>query len=406
MPAESQKKLRSYKMEIKQKTKKNGQVVYTTSLYLGVDAITGKKVRTTITARTKKEVKLKAQHKLAEFDKNGQTVFKEVKITYYHELAEMWYEGHIYGLKPNSIINLRDVLDNYILPAFGHYRLDKLTPTIIQDVVNRWARAVRAKTKSNQRIPGVFSNYQLLHSYNKAILKHAVALELIPNNPAQNVLVPKAVKLESDKVKAIDTDQLKIFLNYLDNLPDTYLDLYDKTLYKFLLATGCRIGEALVLEWSDIDLKTGTVVISKTVNKHREVNAPKSRTSHRTISIDPATIALLKHYKKRQQVEAWQFSHAEKTVFTTFVQKYPHPETLRQRLIKRTKQLGLQHFSFHAFRHTHASLLLNAGVNYKELQERLGHATLAMTMDTYAHLSKENLHATASLYEQALKSMG
>lgn len=392
-------------MEIKQKTKKNGQVVYTTSLYLGVDAITGKKVRTTITARTKKEVKLKAQHKLAEFNQNGQTVFKEVKVTYYHELAQMWYESHIYGLKPNSVSAMKNILHNHLLPAFGHYRLDKLTPALIQTVVNRWANQAKQKSKSNKRLPGVYANYKLLHAYNKKILQHAVAMQLLETNPAQNILVPKAIKLDSDKVKFLSNDQLKTFLTALDQLEDNFENLYFSTLCKLALATGCRIGELLALEWADIDLNQGVIHITKTLNNQLQVNSPKSKTSQRDVTIDATTIAMLKSYRLKQRVEAMKLGTNLPEVFTNFSGHYTQANKLREQLKRFAKANGLTPFGFHTFRHTHASLLLNAGINYKELQQRLGHSTLAMTMDTYAHLSDDSLKTTATLFEQTLKAL-
>lgn len=392
-------------MNIKTKTKKNGTTVYTTSLYLGVDAVTGKKVRTTITARTKREVKLKAQQKLAEFTGNGSTVYKEVKVVYYHELAEMWFESHIHGLKPNTVATLRSMLNRHLLPAFGDKKLDKLTPATIQTTVNQWARLTQSKTTSNQHIEGVFANYGLLHRYNKKILQYAVALEIIPTNPAQNVTVPKPLKLECDRIKHLDNEQVKTFLNYLDSRPKTYKNLYDSTLYHFLLATGCRIGEAIALEWKDIDWTEHTVSITKTINKYREINSPKSQSSIRIISLDQDTMNLLEKYKKAQQIESWQLGRSEKTIFSTFTDNYPIVQVLRYRLQQAGKKAGIGKLGFHVFRHTHASLLLNAGIPYKELQHRLGHSTLAMTMDIYGHISQDNMRATAERFSEALKSI-
>ena len=80
-------------------------------------------------------------------------------------------------------------------------------------------------------------------------------------------------------------------------------------------------------------------------------------------------------------------------------------QTMRPFLIKWLRACQLPQVGFHGFRHSHASLLLNADVPYKEIQERLGHASIKMTMDTYSHLSKENAKKATSFYEQALKSI-
>ena len=78
---------------------------------------------------------------------------------------------------------------------------------------------------------------------------------------------------------------------------------------------------------------------------------------------------------------------------------------LRSRLKYHYKEIGLVNYGFHIFRHTHASLLLNAGIPYKELQYRLGHSTLAMTMDTYSHLSKDSNKKAVSYFEMAINAI-
>ena len=92
-------------------------------------------------------------------------------------------------------------------------------------------------------------------------------------------------------------------------------------------------------------------------------------------------------------------------VFSDFIKAYPSYKAVSGRLKSHFKKAGVNNIGFHGFRHTHASLLLNSGIPYKELQHRLGHSTLSMTMDTYSHLSKENAKKATSFYEQALKSI-
>ncbi|MGC4387380.1 site-specific integrase, partial [Streptococcus suis] len=123
------------------------------------------------------------------------------------------------------------------------------------------------------------------------------------------------------------------FLDYLDTLDQSnYQNLFDVVLYKFLLATGCRIGEALALEWSDIDLENGIISITKTLNRQQEVNSPKSKAGYRDIPIDKATLLMLKQYKKRQQVQSWQLGRSETVVFSVFTEKYAYASKLRKRL--------------------------------------------------------------------------
>ena len=388
-------------MQIKQITKKDGSIVYRANVYLGVDKVTGKDVKTSITGRTKKEVKQKTKEAEIAFLQNGSTRFQASNITTYKELASLWWESYKHTVKPNTQLNVRRLLDNHILPLFGSYKLDKLTTPLIQNVVNKLA------DKTNKGEEGTFLYYDSLHALNKRILQYGVVMQAIPFNPARDVVLPRNTqKAKREKVKHFDNEELKKFLGYLDNLDlNKFRYCYENTLYKFLLATGCRINEALALSWSDIDLDNAVVHITKTLNYKQETNSPKSKTSLRDIDIDQATVSMLKQYRLRQTKEAWKIGKSESVVFSDFIHEYPNNRTLQTRLRTHFKRAKVTNIGFHGFRHTHASLLLNSGIPYKELQHRLGHSTLSMTMDIYSHLSKENAKKAVSFYETALKSL-
>lgn len=388
-------------MQIKQITKKDGSIVYRANVYLGVDKVTGKDVKTSITGRTKKEVKQKTKEAEIAFLQNGSTRFQASNITTYKELASLWWESYKHTVKPNTQLNVRRLLDNHILPLFGSYKLDKLTTPLIQNVVNKLA------DKTNKGEEGAFLYYDSLHALNKRILQYGVVMQAIPFNPAREVILPRNTqKAKREKVKHFDNQELKKFLDYLDSLNlDKFRYYYENTLYKFLLATGCRINEALALSWSDIDLDNAVVHITKTLNYKQETNSPKSKSSLRDIDIDQATVSMLKQYRLRQTKEAWKIGKSESIVFSDFIHEYPNNRTLQTRLRTHFKRANVTNIGFHGFRHTHASLLLNSGIPYKELQHRLGHSTLSMTMDIYSHLSKENAKKAVSFYETALKSL-
>ena len=249
-------------MQIKQITKKDGSIVYRANVYLGVDKVTGKDVKTSITGRTKKEVKQKTKEAEIAFLQNGSTRFQASNITTYKELASLWWESYKHTVKPNTQLNVRRLLDNHILPLFGSYKLDKLTTPLIQNVVNKLA------DKTNKGEEGAFLYYDSLHALNKRILQYGVVMQAIPFNPAREVILPRNTqKAKREKIKHFDNQELKKFLYYLDSLNlNKFRYYYENTLYKFLLATGCRINEALALSWSDIDLDNAVVHITKTLN--------------------------------------------------------------------------------------------------------------------------------------------
>ena len=388
-------------MKINEIKKKDGSTVYRTNIYLGVDVVTGKKVTTKVTARTKKELKTKAQEAQFDFKANGSTRYKEVVIETYEALATSWWDNYKNTVKVNTQDNVKKLLDNHVLPLFGIYKLDKLTTPLIQSIVNKLA------DKTNKGEPGAYLHYDKIHALNKRILQYGVTMQAISSNPARDVVLPRNTqKAKRKKVKHFENQDLKKFLDYLEGLDKAkYRNLYEATLYKFLLATGCRINEALALSWSDIDLENATISITKTLNHLGQINSPKSKASYRDIDIDQGTIIMLKAYQLRQIQEAWKLGRTETVVFSDFIHDYPSNKTLGNRLKTRFKHAGVPNIGFHGFRHTHASLLLNSGIPYKELQYRLGHSTLSMTMDIYSHLSKENTKKAVSFYETALKAL-
>lgn len=387
-------------MNIKEYKKKNGTIVYRTSVYLGVDQVTGKKARTTITASTKKGVKIKARDALNNFAMNGYTVKEKPTVTTYKELTALWWESYKNTIKPNSRQSMEGIVRLHILPAFGDCKLSRLTTPVIQQQVNKWAN------NANKGIKGAYANYSFLNNINRRILQYGVTMQVIEHNPARDVIIPRKQNNKEHKVKFFSNQELKQFLNYLDDLDlSSYENFFDYVLYKTLLATGCRIGEVLALEWSDIDLKKGTIRVSKTLNRYQETNTPKSKAGLRDIEIDRATVLLLKQYKNRQQVLSWQLGRSETIVFTPFTTKYAYACLLRKRLQKHFKAAGVPDISFHGFRHTHATIMLYAGIEAKDLQYRLGHSNISMTLNTYVHATKEGAKKAVSIFETAISNL-
>ena len=221
-------------MKLTEVIKKDGSKVYRANVYLGVDQVTGKKVKTKVTGRTHKEVKQKATKEKIAFQKAGSTRQKAVTIKNYQELTSLWWESYKNTVKPNTQGNVRTLIDNHILPTFGEYKLDKLTTPLIQSIINKLA------DKANRGEEGAFLHYDMIHALNKRILQYGVTMQAIPSNPARDVVLPRNTqKAKRQKLKHFDNQELKKFLVYLDNLDSCkYRYYYDVTLYKFLLATG------------------------------------------------------------------------------------------------------------------------------------------------------------------------
>src|SRR5574337_878526 len=294
-------------MNIKEVTKKDGTIVYRTNIYLGVDSLTGKKVQTTATAKTRKMCEIKANQAINQFISNGSTIAREkVVFNNFNALAMSWFDSYKLTVKANSIRGANNFLKVYILPALGSYQLKKINPVLLQGLVNQWAKnANTSPIKDGKREKGKCKDYKLLLNYIKRILDYGMQLGAIDSNPAMQVRPPKLKSRTTTKIKYFDNAELKTFLSYLDNLAYTTSNQRHVTLYRFLLATGLRIGECLALSWSDIDFNDHTVSITKTVvrviNKAELIQeGAKTTESNRLVTLDMDTMALLKAWKKRQ----------------------------------------------------------------------------------------------------------
>lgn len=384
-------------MAIKEIKKKNGDVVYRTQIYLGVDRLTGKKVKASVTAKTKKELKKKELQRRLEFEKNGNTVYKNTTCTFYHELVELW-KNSVYGsLQYNTIKTHEWIINNYLLPRFGKMKLDKMTTIQVQDFVNDIAN------EKNIKGTGI-NTYRRVISENKRILSYAVSLGVIKYNPAIDVVVP-STKNEQQKAKWFTDDELKLLLPLIEKLGNGYYrDYASAVLFKFLLATGLRIGEAIALRWDDIDLENGTVTVNKTLNGQRDVVPPKTKSGYRTISIDKSTLLMMRLFKARSQQRVGM-QDLPIVFWGRDINKPKHTVVERKKLRRMLNELNLERRSLHAFRHTHATMMVKAGMPPKELQYRMGHSDISITLGIYTHFSEEQEKKSAEYYEKAINSL-
>ena len=381
-------------MKIKENIKNNGEVVYKAQVFLGTDVYTGKPARKTITAKSKKEVNKIFHQAKEEFIKNGNTTFNHATATTFKELATLWLGNYKPQVKLQSYQIAYYAFNKHILPRLGGFKLQKLNSVVMQQFVNDVANSG-------------FVNYRTILSLVSRVLKYGVSLQLLPSNPILNTITPKIKREEQKKRdKYLTPEEVGQLLAYLDSLPPTYKNQYDTTLYKFLLATGLRICEMLALTWSDIDLDNHTVMVNKTViGETGTVGTPKSKSAYRTISFDKETALMLRLYKNRQTQYFKECGYVSEALFATGKTEYGSRSNSQTRLDRHLRKAGIERFTFHAFRHTHASLLINSGIDYKQLQTRLGHSTLAMTMDTYSHLFKSVEKEAPIYYEKALKNL-
>lgn len=391
------------KLNIKEYKTKSGEVRYILrGAYIGTDVLTGKQVKTDIRGRTKKGIKNDLERLKNDFKRNGSTKGKESFETF-SEVAESFFDVYKLEQKVGTIKQMRSNLDTYALPAFGDKRISKITTAQIQKQVIAWAKKAAAPLEGKQkRDVGAGKDYKLQLNVINRVFQHALSLGIIERNPCQSVIIPKVrIESSSKEIKFYTKEELtKLFLHVETLSSGKWTSEYFKALLRLLVASGMRIGEVMALSWLDIDLAKHTVSVSKTTTQRTVIqDTPKTKKSNRIISIDEKASTVLKRWYFFQKKHFMSLGNPQQPlVFPTWQGNVMDYHGLVYRLNKIEDEAGLPHLSFHGFRHSHASLCLNAGMTYKVIQERLGHSTLQMTMDLYSHLEPEKKSKELELF--------
>jgi integrase len=183
-----------------------------------------------------------------------------------------------------------------------------------------------------------------------------------------------------------------------------------ETLYVLAVTAGLRQGELLGLKWEDVDLEDGVVRVRRTLARHKGrlvLGEPKTKKSRRTVQLTQAAVEALNGHFARQMVQRnilGELYEHQGLVFATQRGTLVNPTNLRKRSFKPLlEKAGLPAIRFHDLRHTCATLLLSRNVNPKIVSEMLGHATIAITLDTYSHVLHNMQKGAARVLEETLR---
>ena len=289
-----------------------------------------------------------------------------------------------------------------IFPRWGKYKLKDITRTEYQKWINELREHYSEGTV--RRIHSIFSS-----AINDAVHE----FRLIRENPIQKIKVPKDVN-NNKNVKYFTKEQLDKFLESLKtpqkNAKYQHSIQYF-TLFTLLARTGLRIGEALALTWEDIDFEEKNLKVNKTLvyplNSTPYISTPKSKKSVRTIKLDNKTIRILKKHKinRNEVVLMYQNYKAPKSniIFFQHDGRWLRTNVVREYFKEVCKRNDLPILSPHALRHTHAVHMLEANVNIKYVSERLGHASVKVTADTYLHITEKIEDEALELYSRYIE---
>ena len=294
------------------------------------------------------------------------------------ELLHKWLDDSIAITgKGNTPDNYRRIVEGVIIPVFGHLYLHELQ----HDHIQEWIKTLQTpdstgKTLSASSIRNYFTRFKTALYYAKNKLK------LIPENPATGIDLPPVKK---KKHIAVSPDHVR---EILDALLGTRW--YMPAFIGFY--TGLRIGELTALPWTCIDFDACTLEVRYgLVRKKGEglvLDTPKTESSNRTIAISKASVKVLREHQERQKEEfallgkRWTM---DSPVIVNTVGKYMDMGHLSEAFGEAAEQLGYK-LTFHDTRHAHATILLKAGQSMKVVSERLGHSSIVITMDLYAHV--------------------
>ncbi|WP_348920166.1 tyrosine-type recombinase/integrase [Enterococcus rotai] len=370
-----------------QYTKKDGTKLWKFQAYLGIDQTTGKPVKTTRSKfKTKKSAQKGLNELLVEFEKNG--LQKKEYITY-QEVYDEWIEQYKNTVEESTFVKTKRIFKNHVLPFFGKMRLENIEVKHCQEAINMWAKKLK--------------RFNMIMNYAGMVFDHAIRSGLINSNPTKLVTKPKPKKQPEEKQENFYTkEELTLFFSCLEkeNEPKIY------ALFRLLAFSGIRKGEALALTWNDINFESKTLTISKALTRGEDskliVQTPKTINSKRVISIDDKTLSILKQWritqKKHYFILGINTMNKKQLVFSNSENKHLQPTITRKYMLQVCKKHSLKEITTHGFRHTHCSLLFEAGATIKEVQDRLGHTDIKTTMNIYAHVSKEKQEQTAALF--------
>lgn len=362
---------------IKKYITKKGETRYLFQTYLGIDPTTGKEKRTTRRGfKTIKEAKAAERDLLLDVEENGFSNNEDFQNPTFAEVAELWLEIYKSTVKPTTYQGVKIKLDVMIDLYFTDMKIQQISVAYCQKV---------AIELSNRYI--LYTNY---YSVISRIFKYATSIDIIKSNPLDKIIKPKNRPLkvkENYYTKQELTDFLKVCKENCKPVEYTF--------YHLLSFTGLRIGEAIGLMWSDVDFENKRLNISRTavkIGKEQTVQDPKTKKSKRIITLDDETLNVLKLWKRQQIKEYFQvgkaYQHDSNYIFTNNKGKWLLTATMKVKLSSFfCKHNKLKKITPHGFRHTHASLLFEAGVTAKIISDRLGHNNVQITLDMYTHIN-------------------
>ncbi len=330
---------------------------------------------------------------------------KEAPITL-DAFLDRWLQGCATTMSIGALATCEKHTRLWIRPSLGHVLLCDLerSPALIEQAQAAWLTQPRKDKRAGVVTPGFVKS---VRSTLNTALNRAKKVRLITVNPCEFVDPPRC---EREEMRSLSPEQVQ-----------QYLAVFDRSVLGAAIATaigsGCRRGELLALRWSDVDLDQGTLRVARSLERvtirtakreHCELRfkEPKTKRSRRTIALPPFVLERLRRHRL-EQAERF-FSAGSRPDGSTLLFERGglpwNPNTFGLTFARIARDAKLPKVRLHDLRHSFASLLLAGGADLKTVSTALGHSTIAVTADTYAHVSPAMLHGAANLLDRIVES--
>lgn len=380
----------AYIRKVPAKNKKG--YTYSVTIELGKDPLTGKRKQTT---KRGFETKKKAERYANEIENqvNKGTYIVDSKMALSEYLYQWLDLSAKRKVRETTLANYKRAIEYRIIPVLGHVNLCDLKVTHCEKFINHLI-----EEKLSERY------IEYIYTVLYGALEKATDWELILKNPLRKVDIPRGRRR---KYVTWTKEELNRFLHHAEFGDNIYY-------YVFLTAayTGLRRGELLGLQWPDIDFIDERINVERTLiydDQGFRFGPLKTVSSQRSIKIDRFLLSELTKYRKKQKefkLKLGQAYQDQNLVFARHDGNPIYPRTLTTIFNRIIKQANVPKIRIHDIRHTHATLMLEAGASLKEVQERLGHSSIKTTGDIYAHVTPRMEEQSAQKFGEFIRSNG
>lgn len=379
--------------DIKEYMTNGGKKRYKFSIYVCKDKSTGESIQI-----RKRGYKTLEEAKKAYLDYQNDIISGEYSPNVdahikFNKFIDEWLPIYRPTVKESTYATTLRIIDNHIRKELGECFLDRITVRTCDKAVKKWFK----------NSPIVFKRYVM---YTSKILDYAISLELIKSNPMRKVILPKVKREHKEFDQFYTKNELDDFLFWAK---DYSFKAY--AFFRLLAYSGIRKGEALALQWKDIDLAHNTITIERTESKGIDdrlmITTPKTSNAYRTIHVQHETLQVLTEWRKQQTSNLIRLGenvfNPEQLVFSNTNNQMLDPYTVDKWNRAICSKHHLRRIKVHGFRHTHASLCFEAGLSMEDVKNRLGHAKISTTMDVYTHVTKTKEKESAEQFNRFME---